>query len=92
MISQTDYTLFKEDAEHIITITPLIEHVPGGALYLTGVYRLSEGRVGLGELVFDDDMNQWEYTGMGDLTHEEAAEIATFIQANSDDLPDDEPL
>jgi hypothetical protein len=34
----------------------------------------------MGEIVFDDDMRQWEYTGIGELTHEEAGMIADFIK------------
>jgi hypothetical protein len=36
--------------------------------------------VDLGDIVFDDNMNQWEYSGMGDLTHLQAEEIASFIK------------
>jgi hypothetical protein len=74
------YTMYKDGEEHNITITPVNQNIPGGDLYVTGVFRLNEGEVGLGEIVFDDNMNQWEYTGMGDLNHRDAAEIAEFIQ------------
>jgi hypothetical protein len=74
------YTLYKDDEEHNITITPVNQNIPGGDVYVTGVFRLNEGGVGLGEIVFDDNMNQWEYTGMGDLNHRDAAEIAEFIK------------
>jgi hypothetical protein len=53
-------------------------------VYATGVFKLSEGNVSLGEIVFDNNMNQWEYTGMGDLTHEEAEEIANYIKNYKD--------
>jgi hypothetical protein len=74
------YTLYKDGEEHNITITPVNQNIPGGDVYVTGVFRLNEGGVGLGEIVFDDNMNQWEYTGMGDLNHRDAAEIAEFIK------------
>lgn len=74
------YTLYRNDEEHNITISPVTKVIPGGELYATGVFRLSKGTESMGDIVFDDNMNQWEYTGMGDLTHEEAAEIAAFIQ------------
>lgn len=83
MTEPISYKLYKDNEEHSITITPVNQNIPGGDLYVTGVFRLNEGEVGLGDIVFDDNMNQWEYTGMGDLNHDEAAEIAGFIQANN---------
>lgn len=83
MTESINYTLYKEGEEHSITISPLNQNIPGGDVYVTGVFRLNEGAVGLGDIVFDDNMNQWEYTGMGDLSHEEAAEIAGYIQVNN---------
>jgi hypothetical protein len=80
MIKPVNYNLYTPDKERIISIEPIVKTIPGGALYATGVFKLSDGEVNLGEIVFDDEMRQWEYTGMGDLTHEQASEIATFIQ------------
>ena len=82
MTDQINYAIYKDGEEHSITITPVNQNIPGGDVYVTGVFRLTEGGVGWGDIVFDDNMKQWEYTGMGDLTHEEAAEIAGFIQVN----------
>ena len=80
MQNLTDYILETEEGDRTITIHPVNQHIPGGDLYATGVYSLKEGAVGLGDIVFDDDMNQWEYTGMGDITHDDAALIASFIK------------
>jgi len=80
MTEATIFSLDIDGKEHLITITPLTKRISNGNLYLTGVYRLSEGKLNLGEIVFDDDMNEWEYTGMGDMNHTEAEEIARFIQ------------
>jgi hypothetical protein len=77
------YAIYKDGEEHNITITPLNQNIPGGDIYVTGVFRLTEGEVGMGDIIFDDNMNQWEYTGMGDLTHQDAAEIAAFIQVKN---------
>lgn len=74
------YTITIEDVEHNITITPVVQTIPDGNLHATGVYKLTEGHIGMGDIVFDDDMNQWEYTGMGDLTHKEAGRIADYIR------------
>jgi hypothetical protein len=83
MTEQTNYTIYKDEEEHSITITPLNETLPNGDIYLTGVFKLTEGEVGLGDIVFDDNMKQWEYTGMGYLNHVDAAEIAGFIQVKN---------
>ena len=83
MTDPINYTIFKDGEEHTITITPVNQNIPGGDLYVTGVFRLSEGEVGMGDIVFDDNMKQWEYTGMGDLNHTDAAEIAGFIQVKN---------
>jgi hypothetical protein len=86
MTDPINYTIYKDNEEHTITITPVNQNIPGGDIYITGVFRLTEGEVGMGDIVFDDNMNQWEYTGMGDLTHQDAAEIAGFIQVKNASL------
>lgn len=84
MTEQINYTIFKDGEEHIITITPVNQRVPGGSIYITGVFKLTEGDVGMGDIVFDDNMQQWEYTGDGGyLNHTDAAEIAGFIQVKN---------
>jgi hypothetical protein len=80
MNKPVDYNLYTADGQRSITIKPVNQAIPGGALYITGVFKLSEGAVDLGDIVFDDDMREWEYTGFGDLTHKQAAEIAKYIQ------------
>jgi hypothetical protein len=80
----TIYTANIAGEERMITITPVVKRISGGSLYLTGVFRLSEGRFSLGDIVFDDDMKQWEYTGMGDISHPEAEKIAKFIKRYKD--------
>ncbi|MCC8426249.1 hypothetical protein [Mucilaginibacter sp. UR6-11] len=83
MTDPINYTIYIDGEEHNITITPVNQNIPGGDIYVTGVFRLTEGNVGMGDIIFDDNMNQWEYTGMGDFTHQSAAEIAGFIQAKN---------
>jgi hypothetical protein len=80
MIKPANYNLYTADGERSITIKPVSQSIPGAALYVTGVFKLSEGKTDLGDIVFDDDMREWEYTGFGDLTHDQAAEIAKYIQ------------
>jgi hypothetical protein len=87
MTEQINYTIFKDNEEHTITITPHYETQPSGDIYLTGVFKLTEGEVRLGDIVFDNHLKQWEYTGMGYLNHADAAQIAGFIQVkNADDV------
>lgn len=85
MTGRLKYTIYKDGEEHNVTITPVKQDEAGGNSYSNGVFKLSEGQTGLGDIIFDDQMRQWEYTGLGNLTHQEAAEIAGFIQANQQD-------
>ncbi|WPU93054.1 hypothetical protein SNE25_27420 [Mucilaginibacter sabulilitoris] len=80
MIKPVKYSLYTADGDRSITIKPGSPMLPGSTTHVTGVFKLSEGHVDLGEIVFDDSMHQWEYTGLGDLTHEQAGEIATYIK------------
>ena len=88
MVRPVTYSLYIDDEEYIILITPVIQRLPGGEMYATGVYKLSDRGLNMGDIVFDDSMKQWEYTGLGDLTHKEAEEIAGFIRGykDADDL------
>jgi hypothetical protein len=82
LTSPTSHKIHFDGVDREIHITPVIQHLPGGDMYYaTGVYKLHEGSVGLGELVFDDDFDKWEYTGIGDLTHEETWQLVHFIKA-----------
>lgn len=92
MIRPTEYNLYRGGEEREITIKPLIRTIPGGNMYATGVFQLHEAEVGLGDIVFDDNMNEWEYSGMGDLTHPEAEEIANFIKNYHEPNPEDRAM
>lgn len=78
----TDQVVFLDvdGFERLITITPQVTRLPTGELRPTGVFGLAEGSIAMGEIVFDDELKQWEYTGMGGLTHIEAAKIAKYIR------------
>ena len=92
MIKSAEYNLYTPDGDRAITIKPINQTIPGGNMYSTGVFQLSEGVVGLGDIVFDDNMNEWEYSGMGDLTHPQAEEIALFIKNYREPNPEDRNL
>ena len=92
MMKPANYSLYTADGERIIAIDPITKTLPGGTLQATGVFRLKDGKVNLGEIVFDDNMRQWEYTALGDLTHEQASEIATYIQDRSSQELEDQQI
>jgi hypothetical protein len=84
MINQVEYDINTTKGPVQITITPVNRPLSDGNFYATGVYRLSDGVVGMGDIVFDEDMKDWNYNGMDELTYEEAAEVARFIQNYKD--------
>ena len=84
MVNQVSYDINTTDGPRHLTITPVNEPVPGGDYYVTGVYKLSDGVVGMGDITFDEDMKEWNYDGIGELTFEEAAEVAEFIKNYKD--------
>jgi len=84
MIKQTTYHLNTIDGQVELTITPINEQLPGGDYFATGVYKLTDGVVGMGEIIFDETMTDWEYNGLDELSWEEAAEVARFIKNYSD--------
>lgn len=83
MKNELKYTLETEDGRRLIKIHTYDHAESGCGSYASGVYALQEGKEDLGDIVFDDNMRQWEYTGMGNLTHKEAGLIALFIQEHS---------
>lgn len=80
MKNELKYTLETDDGDRVVKVHTYNHATPGNGVYATGVFALQEGETNLGNIVFDDKMKQWEYTGMGNLNHEEAARIAEFIQ------------
>ena len=83
MKNELKYTLDAGDGVRSITIHTHKHAAAGAGFYAQGVFAIQEGHTDLGYIVFDDNMKQWEYTGMGNLTHEEAAMIAGYIQNKS---------
>jgi len=84
MINQVGYDINTTDGLVHITITPVNRPLSGGIFFATGIYKLSDGLVGMGDITFDQDMKNWEYNGLDELTYQEAAEIAVFIQNYKD--------
>ncbi len=85
MIKQVSYNINRVDGPVHITITPVNNRLPNGDYFATGVYKLSDGVVGMGEIVFDlDNPDDWTYNGMDEFTNSEATEIANFIKNYKD--------
>ncbi len=84
MISQVGIDIETVDGPVRITITPVNQPLPGGVFYSTGVYKLHDGPVGMGNIIFEEDMSDWRYDGIGELTYDEAAVVAEFIKNYKD--------
>ncbi|ASU33986.1 hypothetical protein [Mucilaginibacter xinganensis] len=84
MINQTIYIINTTKGELHLTITPIISKLPTGDFYETGVYKLTDGVTGMGEIAFDENRNEWTYDGIDELNWEEAAEVAAFIKNYKD--------
>ena len=84
MVNKVAYDIITTEGRRHITITPVNEPIPGGNYYATGVYKLNDGVVGMGAITFDEKMRVWAYDGIGELTYEEAEEIANFIKNYKD--------
>ena len=84
MINQVGYNINTSEGYVHLTITTIIESLPDGIYYETGVYKLADGNVGMGTITFDEDMANWNYDGIGELTYEEAANVADFIKNYKD--------
>ena len=84
MINQTSYTIRTAAGPVLLTITPINSKLPDGDYYATGVYKLTDGSVGMGDIIFDENMNEWSYNGMDELTYDEAEEVAMFIKNYKD--------
>jgi hypothetical protein len=84
MINQVSYDIKTTEGPVHLTINPVNRLLPNGDYFATGVYKLSAGVVGMGDITFDTDMNEWEYDGIGELTYEEAEKVAEFIKNYKD--------
>jgi hypothetical protein len=84
MVNRVSYNMDTAGGHLSVTISPENTPVPGGAYYATGVYKLSQNGVGIGNIIFDIDMRHWKYDGLDDLTYDDAEKIADFIRNYKD--------
>lgn len=80
MIHHESYNLETTQGPVHITITPINQSLHNGDFYSTGIYKLRDGVVGMGEITFDNDMTEWTYDVTDGLTYDEVAEIAEYIK------------
>jgi hypothetical protein len=84
MINQVSYDIETVEGRLHLIITPVNNLLPTGDYYATGIYKLSYGIVGMGEITFDENIEEWSYEGLDGLTNDEAAEVAAFIKNYKD--------
>jgi len=84
MINQAFYDFETSNGLVHLTITPINQLLSDGDYYSTGVYKLADGVVGMGDIIFDENMDTWKYNGLDELTYDEAAEVADFIKNYKD--------
>ncbi|MEO6149459.1 MAG: hypothetical protein ABIN95_01570 [Mucilaginibacter sp.] len=85
-----DYNTVIDDFVRHLTITPVNEILPTGDYYSTGIYKLHEGNVGMGQITFDPETDDWDYDGSGDLTHEQVVDIVAYIRKHQHDGDNEE--
>ncbi|RCH56196.1 hypothetical protein DJ568_05505 [Mucilaginibacter hurinus] len=85
-----NYNVLIDDFVRHLTITPVNELLPSGDYYSTGIYKIHEGNVGMGQVVFDLETDDWEYDGYGELTHKQVEDIAAFIRKHRYDGDNEE--
>ncbi|RYE14157.1 MAG: hypothetical protein EOP51_28610 [Sphingobacteriales bacterium] len=85
MTESVIYHLETEDGVRSIKIKPINEVLPNGDHYATGIFDLSEGDVGLGQVIFDILTDEWEYNGVGELTQDQLFEIVSYIHKHKRD-------
>lgn len=78
MTDKQSITITDEDGVHKIIITPINVSAPGGGVFSTGQYKLTEGSVGIGLMTIDEDL-QWDWEGSSDFDADQLTTIANFI-------------
>jgi hypothetical protein len=66
-----------------ITITPVLETI-GDASFLTGIYKLHEGPVGLGEINYDVETGEWQYDAIDGFTRDQVETIISVIREQTE--------
>ena len=80
MVNTVEYHLDTENGERLITIEPVYGEIAGGDLFATGRYILSEGGADIGEIRFDGELFEWEWTHDPPFANENIYSIVNFIR------------
>ena len=79
MVNPAKYQLDTASGERLICVEPVFEEIGGGDLLPTGRYMISEADGGHGEIRYDGDVLEWEWSGPNRMEEESIARIARFI-------------
>lgn len=79
MVNPVILHLNTQNGDRLITIEPVYEEITGGDLFATGRYMLNEGGLALGEIRFDGDLFECEWTGNTIVEDENVYQIVKFI-------------
>jgi len=80
MVNPATYRLYTPAGERLIDIDPVYEEIAGGDLFPTGRYLISEASGGKGEIRFDGDLIEWEWSGSGAMEGNSIDRIIRFIE------------
>lgn len=80
MVNPVKYHLNTENGERLITIDPVLEEIAGGDLFATGRYILSEENTDIGEIRFDGELVEWEWSSNTMLRDENVNHLVKFIR------------
>jgi hypothetical protein len=80
MVNPVQYHLETNNGQRLISIEPVYEEITGGDLFSTGRYLIAEANVGTGEIRFDGELLEWEWSGNDGLEDESISQIVKFIR------------
>jgi len=89
MVNPVKYHLDTQNGERLINIEPVYEEIGGGDLFPTGRYMLYEANEGVGEIRFDGELFEWEWSGDHNFDDDTIFRIVQFIREyNEPELAD----
>ena len=80
MVNPVEYYLDTANGRRLIIIEPVYEEISGGDLFATGRYTLHEETQNIGEIRFDGELFEWEWTSDITLEDENIYRIVNFIR------------
>jgi len=80
MVNPVKYHLSTTRGDRSITIEPVYEEIAGGDLFSTGRYLLTENDGTVGEIRFDGELFEWEWTGDENPGNDSIFQVVNFIR------------